>query len=272
MQAIKTKMKYTLFVWALGIYTLSAVPVLGETAAFTYDSLNRLTTATYGSGQIAYGYDSAGNLTQVTSATSCSGTLYRDADGDGYGDPNVSIQTCPQPGYVTDNTDCNDDPATGFYEHPGQFWYPDTDGDGYYYGTPNTVSCTRPAGYYAAEELTTVAVQDNAPAVSNPDQADTDGDGIGNVADAFPDNPNYYQDSDGDGIADEWELSHFGNLTAADATSDADNDTLSDKDEFTIGSDPNVSINQKWDVNGDGKIGIQEAIQALQISSGLRSE
>jgi hypothetical protein len=45
-------------------------------------------------------------------------------------------------------------------------------------------------------------------------------------------------DSDGDGIADEWEMEHFGNLTTANATSDFNHDGITDKQAYLAGTDP----------------------------------
>ena len=45
-------------------------------------------------------------------------------------------------------------------------------------------------------------------------------------------------DSDGDGLPDEWELNHFGDLSSSDGTIDSDGDGLSDMEEFITGTDP----------------------------------
>ena len=48
----------------------------------------------------------------------------------------------------------------------------------------------------------------------------------------------YIVDSDGDGIADDWEIFHFGNLTNADETTDFDEDFFPDISEWRSDTDP----------------------------------
>lgn len=57
---------------------------------------------------------------------------------------------------------------------------------------------------------------------------DSDGDGEPDVSDAFPDDDRYAQDTDNDGIADEWELWLVDDLTTITATSDFDQDGTTD--------------------------------------------
>jgi len=80
-------------------------------------------------------------------------TFYRDMDNDGFGNPSNTTQACSLPsGYVTDNTDCNDNSTI---EKPGQVWYKDTDNDGYAQtGASPLTQCARPVGYKVAAELT----------------------------------------------------------------------------------------------------------------------
>ncbi|MEZ4960186.1 MAG: MopE-related protein [Saprospiraceae bacterium] len=117
-------------------------------------------------------------------------TYYADTDGDGFGDPANSTMACSQPvGYVSDNTDCDDNDGNEF---PGQIWYLDFDGDLYSDGTSQTV-CEHPANYFTEGELTETSgdCNDGDPSI-NPaatevcDGIDNDCDGLTDI-----DDPNF---------------------------------------------------------------------------------
>uniref|UniRef100_UPI004049F2BB T9SS type A sorting domain-containing protein n=1 Tax=Fulvivirga sp. TaxID=1931237 RepID=UPI004049F2BB len=80
-----------------------------------------------------------------TDANESTATFFEDSDGDGFGNPNVTIDACAAPqGYVLNNTDCNDGDAT---INPNKVWYADSDGDGFGSNTNTTRSCTQPTGF-----------------------------------------------------------------------------------------------------------------------------
>jgi len=93
--------------------------------------------------------------------------FYRDADGDGYGDPNTIMSDYSRPfGYVENNTDCDDNNPS---IHPGAYeicnetdddcdgyvdegftkptFYLDSDGDGYGNPSVSILACSAPYGY-----------------------------------------------------------------------------------------------------------------------------
>ena len=84
---------------------------------------------------------------------------------------------------------------------------------------------------------------------TNATNSDTDGDGLDDYAEIFTYETNATNpDTDGDGMPDGWEVQYNFNATdSSDASQDADNDNLSNVDEYKNGTDPTNA-----DTDGDG--------------------
>ncbi len=153
-------------------------------------------------------------------------TYFADNDGDGYGDPAVSIQAClPPNGYVVDDTDCDDGNATVNPEAPEicdgldnncnnlidegvsiTTYYADTDGDGFGDPMDSVEACSAPDGY-----VTNNTDCDDTNNAIHPSATE--------VCDGVDNNCN--------GMIDEGELSTFYADTDMDGYGDPDNSQLS---------------------------------------------
>ena len=118
-------------------------------------------------------------------------TYFQDFDGDGFGNPNISIQDCNQPqGYVTNNSDCDDT----------QILFIDGDNDGF--GSTILAACGVSNSSDCNDNLITYADNDNDGLGSTLVVAC----GVSNSNDCDDTNPTinalntYYQDIDGDGF------------------------------------------------------------------------
>ena len=139
-------------------------------------------------------------------------TWYRDADGDGYGDPDTTTQACASPdGYNPFGSDCDDgDPevypsavevCNGIDDNCDDIvdegllttWYLDGDGDGYGDTDLSVSACTAPSGYVEHDGDCDDGDSDYHPGAAETDCADpNDYNCDGHVG---------YADSDGDGWA-----------------------------------------------------------------------
>lgn len=136
-------------------------------------------------------------------------TYYADSDSDGFGDPATSSTSCtPTPGYVTDNTDCDD--STGLVSPAA----PEILCDGLDNDCEGTVdnnyTCSGSSHVDDDGDGMTEEAGDcnDTDTEINPSASDDDCDGVDDNCDGSydEDNPNantpYYLDSDGDGYGD----------------------------------------------------------------------
>ena len=123
-----------------------------------------------------------------------------DADGDGFGNPYISTESCTPPsGHVTNFGDCNDaDPNA----YPDALWFRDVDGDGFGDSSVSLSSCPQPVGHV---------------------QVDGDCDDFDGTR--FP-GAVWYADADGDGFGDSSsEVDSCGDVSEANAQAGDCNDS-----------------------------------------------
>ena len=148
-------------------------------------------------------------------------TWYADADGDGHGGSQFTVDACSAPaGYVASSDDCDDLDASS---HPGATetcdsadndcdsavdegvlltWYADADGDGYGDATSVSEACNLPPGHSSNGDDCDDANANNHPGAWEVcDGADNDCDSVTDEDDAI-NASTWYADSDGDGYGD----------------------------------------------------------------------
>jgi len=178
-----------------------------------------------------------------------------DADGDGYGDPRLTLNACSAPNnYVANGMDCDDQDAE---LHPLTVWFVDADGDGA--GAPPTwTGCSAPYGYVLSDKDCDDYNMNIGPDVAEIcNDLDDDCDGkTDEEDDTLSDAETWFIDQDGDGYGQE-EVSGCAaedRVTESGDCNDVDPNIYPEAEEScTINVDQNCDGHTAWgDSDGDG--------------------
>ena len=218
-------------------------------------------------------------------------TLFRDADGDSYGNPYITtLQCAPDENYVENDLDCNDsnaevypgaeeicDPDGQTLDNDcdgdiddedaslvgGTVWYLDDDGDGYGDDTFSEEACLVPASHVADNtdcDDREIAVNPEAEEVCG-DEVDNNCDGLTDSEDKTAREVSWYRDMDGDGFGDV--DAYWGEGCDVPAVLVANHDDCDDSDaaispaEVEVwydGVDADCDGADDYDADGDGSV------------------
>ena len=213
-------------------------------------------------------------------------TWFTDEDGDGFGDPDSTVQACELPEGAVDNArDCDD--STGLANpdaveicdgldndcdgnedegtaEDATTWYEDFDGDGFGTTWSTLTACEQPSGYVDIAgdcHDADATVHPDAEEVCDGEGGDEDCDGL--YDDEDPDATGgtvYYADVDGDGFGDpdDGELA----CSAPDGTSELDTDC--DDDDPAVNPDAAELCGDDLDNDCDGDVDEEDAPFAVQ--------
>jgi large repetitive protein len=240
--------------------------------------------------------DCDGNVDENDAADAS--TWYADADGDTYGDVNVSSVSCEvASGYVSDSTDCNDADAT---VNPGaseacnevdddcdgeidedvlSTFYADTDADGYGDASVTEEGCEASSGYVSDwSDCNDVDASVNPGASEACNDVDDDCDGLTDDEDDSTDASTmstWYADTDADTFGNSWSSTMACDQPdgyVSDATDCDDNDVSAYPDApescDSVDNDCDGSVDEnlssEWFIDADGDLfGDGEAIDVI---------